>query len=66
MKRSRFTEERVAHVLRQVEAGAPGQELIHKTGITEQTLARFEDSTARSGSVSCSFRLSKTSRLAAT
>jgi putative transposase len=37
MKRSNFTEEQIAHVLRQTEAGVPVQELIRKTGITEQT-----------------------------
>ena len=39
MKRSSFREEQIAHVLRQAEAGVPVQELIRKTGITEQTFS---------------------------
>ena len=35
MKRSSFTEEQIAHVLRQAESGVPVQDLIRKTGITE-------------------------------
>jgi putative transposase len=42
MKRSSFTEEQIAHVLRQAEAGVPVQELIRKTGITEQTFYRWK------------------------
>jgi putative transposase len=42
MKRSSFTEEQIAHVLRQAEAGVPVQELVRKTGITEQTFYRWK------------------------
>lgn len=37
MKRSRFTEEQIAHALRRAEAGEPVKELIWSLGITEQT-----------------------------
>ena len=37
MKRSRFTEEQIAHALRRAEAGEPVKELIRILGITEQT-----------------------------
>jgi putative transposase len=42
MKRSSFTEEQIAHVLRQAEAGVPVQELVRKTGVTEQTFYRWK------------------------
>jgi len=42
MKRSSFTEEQIAHVLRQAEAGVPVQELIRKVGVTEQTFYRWK------------------------
>ena len=42
MKRSSFTEEQIAHVLRQAEAGVPVQELIRKAGISEQTFYRWK------------------------
>ncbi len=40
MKKSHFTQEQIAHVLRQAEAGVPVAELSRKTGITEQTFYR--------------------------
>jgi len=42
MKRSSFTEEQIAHVLRQAESGVPVQELIRKVGVTEQTFYRWK------------------------
>ena len=42
MKRSSFSQEQIAHVLRQAEAGVPVQELVRKTGITEQTFYRWK------------------------
>ena len=41
MKKSRFTEEQVAHALRQAESGTPVVEVCRKTGITEQTFYRW-------------------------
>jgi len=37
MKKSQITEEQIAHILRQAEAGTPVAELIRKAGISEQT-----------------------------
>lgn len=37
MRKSRFTEEQIAHALRQVESGTPVKELCRKLGISEQT-----------------------------
>jgi putative transposase len=42
MKKSTFTEEQIAHVLRQAEAGIPVAEIIRKTGISEQTFYRWK------------------------
>ena len=42
MKKQRYTEEQIAFVLKQVELGAPVQEVIRKIGITEQTFYRWK------------------------
>lgn len=42
MPKKSFTHEQIASVLRQAEAGVPVQELIRKTGITEQTFYRWK------------------------
>ena len=42
MKKSTCTEEQIAHVLRQAEAGIPVAEIIRKTGISEQTFYRWK------------------------
>lgn len=42
MKRKRYTEEQIAFILKQVELGAPVQEVIRKVGVTEQTFYRWK------------------------
>lgn len=42
MPKKSFTHEQIANVLRQAEAGGPVQELLRKTGITEQTFYRWK------------------------
>ena len=49
MKKSQFTEEQIAHVLRQVESGTPVAELIRKCGISEQTFYRWKKKFAGMG-----------------
>jgi len=46
-----FSEEQIAHVLRQAEAGVPVQELIRKAGVTEQTFYRWKRKFAGMGVV---------------
>ena len=41
MRRSRFSEQQIVVVLKQVEAGVPIQGLIRKYGISEQTFYRW-------------------------
>lgn len=42
MKKSHFSEEQIAHVLRQAEGGVAVAEIIRKVGITEQTFYRWK------------------------
>lgn len=38
MKKSRFTEEQIIHVLKRIEAGEPPKQLVRELGVTEQTI----------------------------
>lgn len=42
MRKSKFTEEQIAHAPREVEAGAPVEEVIRRLGISEQTFYRWK------------------------
>ena len=42
MRKTAFTEEQVAHALRQAEAGTPVAEVCRKLGISEQTCSRWK------------------------
>ena len=42
MRKTAFTEEQVAHALRQAEAGTPVAEVCRKRGISEQTCYRWK------------------------
>ncbi len=42
MRSSRFTEEQIAHALRQADAGEAVAEIIRKMGVSEQTFYRWK------------------------
>ena len=42
MKKQRHTEEQISFVLRQVELGAPVEDVCRKVGVTEQTFYRWK------------------------
>jgi putative transposase len=42
MKKTKFSEEKIAYVLRQVEAGKPAVEVCREHGISEQTFYRWK------------------------
>ncbi len=42
MKKAKFTEEQIAFVLKQVEMGAPIEEVCRKVGVSEQTFYRWK------------------------
>ena len=42
MKRSRFSDEQIAHTLRQVEAGTPVSDVARKLGISENTFYNWK------------------------
>ena len=42
MRKRRFTEEQIAHALRQAEAGTAVREVIRKLGVSEQTFYRWK------------------------
>jgi putative transposase len=49
MRKTAFTEEQVAHALRQAEAGTPVAEICRKLGISEQTFYRWKKQFAGMG-----------------
>lgn len=42
MKKTRFTDEKMAFALRQAEAGTPDKEVCRKLGVSEQTFYRWK------------------------
>jgi len=49
MRKTAFTEEQVAHALRQAEAGTPVAEVCRRLGISEQTFYRWKKKFAGMG-----------------
>src|SRR5215813_14900857 len=49
MRKTAFTEEQVAHALRQAESGTPVAEVCRKLGISEQTFYRWKKKSAGMG-----------------
>jgi len=49
MKKTRFSEEQIAYILRQSEGGTPATEVCRKNGISEQTLLPLEEALRRDG-----------------
>jgi putative transposase len=49
MRKTAFTEEQVAHALRQAESGTPVTEVCRKLGISEQTFYRWKKKFAGMG-----------------
>jgi putative transposase len=42
VKKTKFSEERIAYILRQVEGGTPATEVCRQNGISEQTFYRWK------------------------
>jgi putative transposase len=49
MKKSRFSDEQIAHALRQAEAGTPLAEITRKLGVSEATLLLLEEKVRQYG-----------------
>jgi putative transposase len=49
VKKSRFTEEQIAFVLKQAETGTPVAEVLRRMGINEQTCLTLEEALCRLG-----------------
>ncbi len=49
MKKSRFTEQQIAYVLRQAESGVPIEEITRKMGVTQATFYRWKKKFAGMG-----------------
>jgi putative transposase len=53
VKRTKFSEEKIAYILRQAEAGATALDVCRQNGISEQTFYRWKRSTAEWAWLSC-------------